>query len=166
MNTGPNTSTWSCVVTDISSANGTMTHGLCGPRPGTGVTGSLCFGYGDCRDGFCDLSWNECLNMCCTEQDCPQDYICYFWGGQVSSIFRVCTWTGGRGPDGFGTACNSNGYDADCQTGICLDVGSGLQCNRFCCRDADCPSGYKCDFAYSVDMDPYADAIGRACVPE
>jgi hypothetical protein len=165
-NTGPGTRSWSCVVVDISSTAGVTTHGLCGLQPGSGVTGDQCSGYTDCRDGFCDTSRNECLSMCCTEVDCPSEYICFFRAGKESSIFRVCQWVGTRGSNGFGTACSTPGADNSCHTSLCLDVGSGLRCNRFCCRNADCPSGYKCDFAYLVDMHPYADALGRACVPE
>jgi hypothetical protein len=164
-NTGNNTSNWSCVLNSVSSANGNMHHGLCGPAAGAGVTGDVCYDNNECRDGFCDFwagSYGDCENLCCTHADCPPNYYCAIWLGQESSVIKACDW-GSGGAGAFGDACASDG---DCASMVCLDVGEGSRCNSYCCRDTDCPAGYICDFAFYVDMDPYDDALGRACVPE
>lgn len=155
-------SNWSCVLNSISSANGNMDHGLCMQAPGTLNTGGVCYSDLDCVDGFCDFyagSYGECENFCCTVDACPPAYYCSLWTrGTESSIFKACDW-GARGTGAFGDSCTT---DSDCASRVCL----GNQCNSFCCRNGDCPGGYKCDFAFSIDMSPYAAAQGRACVPE
>jgi hypothetical protein len=47
-----------------------------------------------------------------------------------------------------------------------VDVGEGERCNRFCCRDTDCPAGYVCHFAFIVPRQANKDSRVRACVPE
>ena len=152
---------WSCVLSDITSPNGNMYHGLCRQAPGSGNTGTVCTANTQCRDGFCDFwagSYGECENFCCTVNDCPGQYYCAVWLGRDASLIKACDWIGTRGSKTFGQGCSAN---SECQSVFCL-AGT---CNSLCCRDTDCPGGYKCDFAFSVDRGTYGTALGRACVP-
>jgi len=166
---GPDTSDWICQASAFQSAK--FDHGTCSPPQGSGQTGDSCAGYDDCIDGRCydngDGSW-ECRNMCCTEAECAGGRICWFWeDGEAPSTIKLCMDKGTTGPDGFGTACTgASFFDSDCSTGLCVDVGEGERCNRFCCRDTDCPAGYMCDFAFIVLRQANKNSRVRACVPE
>jgi hypothetical protein len=106
--------------------------------------------------------------MCCTEAECTTGRICWFWlDGEAPSTVRLCTDMGSTGSDGFGTSCTGTDFfDSSCATGLCVDVGEGERCNRYCCRDTDCPAGYMCDFAFLVLRQANKNSRVRACVPE
>ncbi len=166
---GPDTSDWICQASAFQSAK--FDHGICRPPQGYGQPGEECVSFSDCIDGRCydngDGSY-ECRNMCCTEAECAAGRVCWFWeGGDAPSTIRLCMDKGTTGPDGFGTACTGTDFfDPGCLTGLCVDVGEGERCNRFCCRDTDCPAGYMCDFAFIVLRQANKNSRVRACVPE
>jgi hypothetical protein len=102
--------------------------------------------------------------MCCTEDDCPGDYVCWYESGERSSFIKVCTDKGPpRGSRLFGDTCSaSDNYDADCNSGLCLDMGDWEErCGKFCCRDSDCPGGYICEFTVEADSAGFYNI--RAC---
>ncbi|MBN2495888.1 MAG: putative metal-binding motif-containing protein, partial [Deltaproteobacteria bacterium] len=175
ISSGAYTLNWRCILHFISSPNGDMTHGLCKPEDGSGWTGDYCTNHDQCRDGFCFA--NECLNLCCNEQDCPGNYLCDPWDGETyyssgsgDSVFKACYDYGlSLGSGQVGDPCTvqfSPWFSSNCQSGLCWDFGSGPQCFRLCCQDADCPSGWSCDFAFYYPYDSTIDGLVRACIPD
>ncbi|MBW2700517.1 MAG: hypothetical protein JRF33_06825, partial [Deltaproteobacteria bacterium] len=165
---GPDTSDWICQSMTFQSAK--FDHGTCGPPPGTGQTGDVCSSYTDCIDGRCYLNGDgtrECRNMCCTEAECIEGRVCWFWvDGEAPSTIRLCTDMGPTGTAEFGTPCTGTDFfDSSCATGLCLDLGDGERCNRFCCRDTDCPTGSMCEFAFILPRAANKDSRVRVCVP-
>ncbi|NMB75168.1 MAG: hypothetical protein GYA21_08565, partial [Myxococcales bacterium] len=167
------TNNYRCVLYDITSPNGSMVHGLCRPETGTGSTGASCTSHSQCRDGFCNPYSYRCVNLCSTELDCTSPYICDWWPGEDysgradDSTFKACWnyWTT-RGTWLFGTACTPNPsgsiYQQNCRSGLCFNFdGTGTKCGNFCNLNTDCPSGYHCDFFFSVGT----NGLLRACVP-
>ena len=168
---------WNCQLTTVNSPNGDMVHGVCNEPGLTGWTGDYCTTDNQCRDGFCYD--NECLNLCCTEQDCPYPYVCDWWTADLfdaslttsDSGFKACyDWSGAGltpGSGAIGDTCTiefTPFYSSDCDSGLCTDWGSGNECFRFCCVDGDCPGGYLCDFGFSFG--PTGTGLLRACIPE
>lgn len=170
-NSGPSASDWVCRSVETNAGGIDFDHGRCAPPLGAGWTGSLCASGQDCADGRCyekEFGQNEeCRQMCCTEADCGWQRTCWFWlGGLPQSTQRTCVRREPRGPNEFGTPClGTEYYDSDCYTGLCLDVGEGECCNRFCCRDSDCPDGTRCDFTLVLYRGDNNDNFLRACVP-
>jgi len=142
---------WSCIPFQFGVGANRYTHGFCNPSQGTKTTGESCSSPSECRDGYCPSdSPRVCRDMCCTDGECPGDYVCWYEAGYGKSFIKVCTDKGPpRGSKSFGDTCTaSDNYDADCNSGLCLDMGDWEErCGRFCCRDSDCPSGYICEFA-------------------
>jgi hypothetical protein len=170
-NSGPSTSDWVCRSIEINMSGVDFDHGRCAPPLGAGRTGIDCMTGDDCADGRCyekQAARKECREMCCTEADCGWQRTCWFWfGGHPQSTQRLCVRKELRGPNDFGTPCfGIDYYDETCYTGLCVDVGEGERCNRFCCRNTDCPDGYRCDFAFLLERDENKRNFVRACVPD
>ena len=160
-NTGPGTNNWTCQVVELIGGGKPYDLGICQPAPGGGRTGQNCSGWSDCRDGYCP--GGKCVDLCCTEAECPSPYVCWFYVVKAPSAFKACMDKGATGTDGFGTLCSgSNFFDSNCRTGLCADVGEGERCNSFCCRDSDCPNGYHCELALAVS----SKTTVRACYPD
>ena len=63
-------------------------------------------------------------------------------------------------PQPMGAPCSS---PADCETGVCVAVGSDQKCSKACGPTSHCPSGFSCDSGYCWPTAPTpADDAGPA----
>jgi hypothetical protein len=141
------TPTWRCFETSLISA-GSFNIGVCRPPLAGGETGDSCNDDDDCKDGYCANS--ECRDFCCTKDDCPASHTCWYQSRAGDSYIKVCMPLA-TGALLFGEPCvATNWYDSACEAGLCLDMGDGTErCSSTCCRDSDCPVGYRCDFTFT-----------------
>jgi hypothetical protein len=96
---------------------------------------------GDCASGLCvdfGLAYPVCSTPCCSSDECsPASGLpvrCALLEGAHKGI-RACMAQLATGAGAVGDACME---DADCRSGICLDLDGRLQCSDLCCSDDAC----------------------------
>jgi hypothetical protein len=84
--------------------------------------------------------------------------------GRTVPLVVALLLAGGCGDDGAGVGASC--ADArECETGLCVDTGSGRICTMQCEGPDDCPDGLTCQ-RFSLSEDSDAGSIGesvRAC---
>jgi hypothetical protein len=108
-----------------------------------------CGENGDCQSGFCveHMGENVCTIQC--NEECPPGWGCQQIGSGpdltfacVSKVANLCK------PCRLGAECKSPGGAAD----VCLTYGDeGSFCGATCSSDDDCPWGFSCGEATTVD---------------
>jgi hypothetical protein len=116
----------------------------CGPALGTVSPGGPCTTDADCATGLCldfGLKQLTCSMPCCRSSDC--DAVqgiaarCVILTGARAGV-RACVASPDVGVGTVGVACTKN---ADCRSGMCLQLGARLQCSDVCCSDESCGEG-------------------------
>jgi hypothetical protein len=117
--------------------------------PGTGCFGDHCDGNGQCQSGWCLEHMGEgvCSQQCVEE--CPAGWSCKPVG-VGPDLVSVCV-------SGFGNLCKPCAGGPDCkgtggQDDVCVDYGTeGSFCGGTCTATAECPWGFACKKALTVD---------------
>ena len=117
--------------------------------PGEGCFLDPCNDNGDCLSGWCVEHMGEgvCTQLC--QEECPPGWACLQAGtgpdlasicvSSVSNLCKPCVTTEG---------CKAPGGAED----VCLDYGEeGSFCGGACVVDGDCPWGFSCATALTVD---------------
>ncbi len=138
--------------------------GVCGGSTGTAVTGQACATGADCRSALC-LPSGVCADPCCTSFDCPSGYVCGSVQGTSGDWIRACISAGGStGTAAVGSTCDP-ATNAPCRSNWCVSTGGVDYCTDTCCRDADCPSGHRCEVrAFDLDGDGTQDLTVPLCI--
>jgi hypothetical protein len=121
----------------------------CGTQPGTAAKWATCTADTDCVSGLCiavDAKHKACGSPCCSSAECAGP------GGAAAACVELAgTHAGVRGcmPEttlGTAAVAVSCTEDADCRSGLCLDLAGRLQCSDLCCSDASCgaPASIAC----------------------
>lgn len=143
-----------CEDSDCPGTPGSYCHAsgsgarACVPRQKVGVAGGTepgghCTGFRECSTGLCSATeigggGGECASNCASNEDCGGDP-CVLHSG-IDRDPRVelrATYCGGASSGAaFGEACT---VDADCASGICLNVdGVGNRCSKPCSQSSVC----------------------------
>ncbi len=133
-----------------------------GPQclPGEGCFLDKCDENGDCQAGWCVEHMGEgvCTQLC--QEECPPGWVCKQVGAggpdmawacvsNVANLCKPCTTTEG---------CKSPGGAQD----VCVDYGTeGSFCGGACLSNEECPWGFSCGEAVSVD-----GVTSKQCVSE
>ncbi len=140
-----------CRTGEKECFGGKILDEVCDPFSGLcvsqlGPLGSPCTSHVECLSEFCidanvvrldALGGSVCSELCCTNTDCPPDFVCWESGsGTGACISRAVA---GAPADGtaVGAACTEGN---ECASGIC---GEGT-CAPPCCVDRDCGAGGVC----------------------
>jgi hypothetical protein len=120
---------------------------LCSQKTGAAFN-TGCNDNAECQSKAClDL---RCTQSCCAANDCLlANYSCIYGIEPAGATVRVCAQVN-PGPNPNGVACsNSN----ECQSGWCIDTGSGGFCSDTCCQDGDCgdPTKFGCRTLTPID---------------
>ncbi len=117
--------------------------------PGEGCFLDPCSENGQCQSGWCveHLGEGVCTQLC--EEECPPGWSCRQVGTGpdiayvcVSKVANLCR------PCATGADCKSPGGSED----VCVDYGvEGSFCGGKCATDGDCPWGFSCAEAVTVD---------------
>ncbi|MBM4353341.1 MAG: hypothetical protein FJ109_06010 [Deltaproteobacteria bacterium] len=121
-----------------------------GCEPGTGCFGEKCHENSDCQSGWCiDHMGDGICTQTCTEE-CPQGFKCQQLGAAAPDLVFVCI-------SDFANLCRPCQSSADCkaQAGaedVCVGYGSeGSFCGGACKATQECPWGFSCKQAFTVD---------------
>ncbi len=109
-----------------------------------------CIGNDDCESGVCiqGPQGPQCTMTCV--DSCPDGYACQAVVNIVPDVIFVCVPTGLK-------LCAPCQVDAQCQGGVCADIGGGKFCTRPCDQEA-CPTGFVC-------LEQDGPGSLRLCVP-
>ena len=121
-----------------------------GCEPGEGCFLDKCDDNGECQSGWCmeHLGEGVCTVTCLEE--CPPGWSCEEVGGGGPDLSFVCVSTFANlcRPCTFGSDCKAAGGAED----VCLDYADeGSFCGGGCSADDDCPWGFSCAEAVTVD---------------
>lgn len=109
-----------------------------------------CEENGDCQSGWCVEHMGEgvCSQIC--QEDCPPGWLCKQVGASDPDLVFVCV-------SGTANLCKPCGEGADCKTvggveDVCVRYGEeGSFCGGMCASAEDCPWGFSCVDAQTVD---------------
>ena len=136
-------------------------HADFGPacEPGDGCSGDPCKDKSDCLSGWCIEHMGDgiCTQSCAEE--CPAGWSCQDVG-TGPDVVSICV-------SAFANLCKPCSAAADCKsTGaddVCLDYGaSGSFCGGACADDVECPWGFTCLEAQTVDGLPTTQCVADA----
>ncbi len=120
-----------------------------GCQPGEGCFLDKCAGNGACQSGWCveHLGDGVCTKAC--QDECPAGWACQQVAGTEPDVVFICV-------SDFANLCKPCASNADCGTvgkqDVCLDYGDeGSFCGGVCAADDDCPWGFSCETAGTVD---------------
>ena len=121
--------------------------------PEEGAFGCPCEDNGDCTEGLCVESADGLICTTTCQDECPvEGFVCVLLGDAGPDPIFACV------PQ-FTLLCQPCTVNADCAglaafTDRCLDFGDeGSFCGGECAEDDDCPTGYTCQEAATVDGD-------------
>jgi MYXO-CTERM domain-containing protein len=137
-----------CLV-DVAGAIGACTQACEGDE-------GCPLGY-HCREQMCVRGLREGLGGgCLTNEDCSENHVCAerdgaHWCARFCDM-EACPENYTCTPAGGASLCVPNGKllgercaaDAECISGVCLDLGDGSVCTRECSQDAFCSVGLEC----------------------
>ncbi|MFH1530846.1 MAG: DUF4159 domain-containing protein [Pseudomonadota bacterium] len=134
---------------DMNGDGGDVGQG-CG---GKGCFGDPCLDNSDCQSGWCVEHMGEgvCTEAC--QEDCPPGWLCKQVAGTEPDLVFICV-------SEFANLCRPCATAADCSgTGgvedVCVLYGpQGAFCGGECKVDTDCPGGFSCLDAVTVDGYP------------
>ena len=118
--------------------------------PGEGCFLSPCLENGDCQSGWCVEHMGEqvCTKSC--SEECPPGWVCQQLTDRAPDLVFVCA-------SQFANLCRPCVAAADCSgsagtEAVCVDYGTeGSFCGGTCVSSEDCPWGFACQEAASVD---------------
>ncbi len=118
--------------------------------PGEGCFLDKCDGNADCLSGWCveHMGDGVCTDVC--QEECPPGWSCKLLGGGGTDPTYACV-------SNVSNLCKPCATNADCkspgaQDDVCLDYGpSGSFCGGACASKDDCPWGFSCVEATTVD---------------
>jgi hypothetical protein len=104
----------------------------------------------DCLSGYCieHMGQNVCTQVCV--EDCPEGFTCELTSGLGPDLLYVCA-------SPFAYLCRPCSTTADCAAGmggdaVCVSYGAeGSFCGAVCAEDVECPEGFSCMAATTVD---------------
>jgi hypothetical protein len=121
-----------------------------GCEPGEGCFLDKCEDNSQCQSGWClDHLGEGVCTMTCLEE-CPPGWSCEEVGGGGPDLSFVCV-------SSFANLCRPCASGADCKAAggaedVCLDYAAeGAFCGGACVEDDDCPWGFSCGEAVTVD---------------
>ena len=118
--------------------------------PGEGCFLDPCEENGDCLSGWCVEHMGEkvCTSAC--QSECPPGWSCQQVAGSDPDLVFVCV-------SDFANLCRPCALGSDCKSvggadDVCVDYGGeGAFCGGLCVDDDDCPWGFSCATAVTVD---------------
>ncbi len=121
-----------------------------GCSPGEGCFGDPCAQHDDCLSGWCveHLGQKVCTIAC--QDECPSGWSCQQVAGTAPDLVFVCV-------SDMANLCRPCNTTGDCQSAVgtkdvCVGYGDqGSFCGGSCQEDDDCPFGFACTDALSVD---------------
>jgi hypothetical protein len=135
------------LFTELPPAEDTM-----GPAcdPGEGCFLDQCTENSDCQSGWCveHLGEGVCTQQC--QEECPQGWSCKPVGAGGPDLVYVCV-------SDYANLCKPCADTGDCASpggaqDVCVSYGSeGSFCGGSCVEDTDCPWGFSCTSATTVD---------------
>jgi hypothetical protein len=135
-------------------------------QPGDGCFMDKCSDNGDCQSGWCVEHMGEgvCSQAC--SEECPQGWSCKQVGASDPDLVFVCVSNHSNlcKPCAGADSCKALGGADD----VCVDYGpEGSFCGGACQQNEDCPWGFSCLSAVTIDgielMQCVADAGTCAC---
>jgi hypothetical protein len=130
-----------------------------GCQPGEGCFLDECASNASCQSGWCveHLGDGVCSKTC--QDECPAGWTCQQVAGTEPDVVFICV-------SDYANLCKPCASNADCGTvgkqDVCLEYGEeGSFCGGGCQTDDDCPWGFSCDEAETVD-----GATSLQCVNE
>jgi hypothetical protein len=117
--------------------------------PGQGCFMDLCDDSSDCLSGWCveHLGEGRCTTIC--QEECGEGWVCQEVSWAAPDVLFVCL-------SRLANLCKPCHASADCDAGatadVCVGYGdAGNFCGGACEDDGDCPSGFECQEAASVE---------------
>ncbi|MCI0637192.1 MAG: putative metal-binding motif-containing protein [Actinobacteria bacterium] len=138
--------TGQCVGPDCRDGQGCQDELIefCDPFTGSCVSalaplGEACSSHAQCASSFCldmnvvrlDLPGALCSSLCCTNDDCPDGFVCWESGAGTPACLARDLLRLSAAAAGDGASCD---VPEDCASGLCADGRCGLPC----CTDDDC----------------------------
>jgi hypothetical protein len=119
-------------------------------QPGEGCFLDPCETSEDCLSGWCVGHMGEAVCTIECQTECPPGWECQQVPGSIPDVVWICV-------SPFANLCQPCATSADCQgaAGVddaCLDYGEeGSFCGGACLSDEECPWGFSCGEALTVD---------------
>ena len=135
------------LVFDVSSGDGSVEPGC---EAGEGCFLDPCQENGDCQSVWCVDHMGDAVCTISCQEECPPGWSCKQVAGTdpdlvfvcVSDVANLCK------PCSSGDSCKSVGGAED----VCLDYGTeGFFCGGSCVSEEECPWGFSCQAAVTVD---------------
>jgi hypothetical protein len=119
-------------------------------QPGDGCFLDSCSDNSECQSGWCVEHMGEgvCTQAC--QEECPPGWTCQTTGGTGPDMMSICL-------SNFANLCKPCATTQGCESAggaedVCLDYGiEGSFCGGGCAADEDCPWGFLCQEADSID---------------
>ena len=125
---------------------------------GEGCFLDQCEGNADCQSGWCvqHLGESVCSQMC--QEECPQGWTCKQVAGTDPDVVYICV-------SDYANLCRPCDSNTDCMSAggaqdACVDYGDdGDFCGGACGPDGNCPWGFSCQEAQSVEGAPLTQCV-------
>ncbi|MBM4370923.1 MAG: hypothetical protein FJ098_04670, partial [Deltaproteobacteria bacterium] len=134
-----------------------------GCEAGEGCFLDPCAEHADCLSGWCvEHMGNEVCTKPC-QDDCPPGWSCRQVGADGPDVQFLCI-------SDMASLCRPCGLNADCKSvggvdGLCLSYGpEGSFCGGLCGGDGDCPWGFSCAEAHTVEGVAVSQCVADAGV--
>ena len=117
--------------------------------PGEGCFGDKCTQNGQCQSGWCVENMGEGVCTMSCEQECPAGWTCSQVGSGPDIMFLCIS--------DFANLCKPCSINSDCKTvggadDVCIDYGDGGNfCGGLCTEGGNCPWGFTCKDAVTVE---------------
>ena len=134
-----------------------------GCDPGEGCFEDKCAENSECRSGWCvDHMGEEVCTVAC-QDECPPGWSCQQVAGTDPDLVYVCV-------SDYANLCRPCSQASDCQGAAgtedaCISYGEGGSfCGGACGEDGECPWGFSCQEAETVDGVPLTQCVNDAGV--
>jgi hypothetical protein len=95
--------------------------------------GEPCTSGGQCRSGSCSVEQHICIDPCCSDTNCAgADALCRLGDGVQGSAFTCEQVTEKK------QLYETCAKDAECSSGLCIDIGDAKRCSQPCCSSTAC----------------------------
>jgi len=129
-------------------------------EPGQGCAGDPCTTNEQCQAGWCveHIGEGVCTNAC--QEECPAGWTCSKVAGTGPDVVYICV-------SQYANLCKPCASSADCGSiggadDLCLDYGEeGSFCGGTCKEESDCPWGFSCSQAATVDGIPVTQCVSQ-----
>ena len=119
-------------------------------EPGSGCFLDPCTTNNDCKSGFCVEHMGEAVCTTTCTEECPPGWGCKLVAESDPDVLYICV-------SGYSNLCKPCSISSDCKSfgganDTCVNYGAeGSFCGGPCEYDSDCPWGFACKEAVSVD---------------